>query len=300
MKSILISTAALAIALPAMVAAQALNGTATVGYGYNDVMGGANIHTPSIDGRFDYDTGNGLHFGGDISGLRGSANSLTGKVSALVGGLNGSYRFSNGFNVGAYGESASVNVTGMAGDRSVNSIGLMGGYDVETAKVSAFFGNSKTRPSLPAGAKMRDYGIMGRFSASDQFTVGGSLVRSTISGGGASADLDFAGIAGAYRMGQSVTVFGGLTDSNLNTLGSVTTFGLGASFDLSTHMSEGTNVSVEIARSNVTGAGHMNTLRVGLSVPIGSSSNSVPLNSVADTAMNPRHNALSSAILSAF
>ncbi|MGO4908452.1 hypothetical protein ACEN2J_08985 [Pseudorhodobacter sp. W20_MBD10_FR17] len=300
MKSILISTAAVAMALPAMVAAQALNGTATVGYGYNDVMGGSNIHTPSIDGRFDYDNGNALHFGGDISGLRGSANGLTGKVSALVGGVNGKYQFSNGFNLGAYGERASVDVTGLAGNRSVNSIGLMGGYDVETTKVSAFFGNSKTSKALAAGSKMKDYGIMGRFTASDQLTLGGSLARSTVSGSGSSADLDFVGIAGAYRMGQSVTVFGGLTDSNLSTLGSVTTFGLGASFDMSSHMSEGTNVSVELARSNVTGAGHMNSLRVGLSVPIGSSSNAIPLNSVADTAMNPRHNALSSAILSAF
>jgi hypothetical protein len=300
MKSILISAVVLAAALPTVVAAQTLDGSATVGYGYSNVMGGANIHTPSIDGRFDYDTGTGLHYGVDISGFRGTVNGLNGKVSAFTGGLNAGYKFSNGLNVGAYGESASVDVTGLGGDRTAHSIGLTGGYDVETAKISGFIGRTKTNPSLPAGTDVKDYGIAGRVSASDQVTIGGSLVRSTVSNGGASADLDFVGLGGAFKVDPSWTLFGGLTDSNLSSLGSVTTFGLGASFDLSNAMREGTNVSVEIARSNVTGTGHMNTLRIGLSVPIGVGSNPVPLNSVADAAMSPRHNAITSAVLSGF
>jgi hypothetical protein len=153
---------------------------------------------------------------------------------------------------------------------------------------------------LSAGVDVRDYGISARFNASEQFTFGGSLVRSTVSGGGDSIDLDFAGVAAAYRIDPSWTAFGGLTDTNLESIGSVTTFGLGASYDMSNYMREGSNMSVEVARSKLTGTGHINTLRIGLSVPIGGTASSVPLNSVADSAMSPRHNALTSAILSAF
>lgn len=300
MKITLISTLAVAATLPAMVAAQAFDGTAMVGYAYNDTAGSSGIHTPSIDGRFGYDAGNGFRFGADISGIHGSENGVSGNVSVLTGGLYGTYKFSNGFNLGMYGESASLDATGLTGDLTANSIGVMGGYDIETTKVSAFTGRTKTSPSLPAGVDVKDYGLAARFNASEQFTFGGSIVRSTVSGGGASIDLDFAGVAGAYRVDPSWTVFGGLTDTKLESIGSVTTFGLGASYDMSNYMREGSNMSLELARSKITGTGHMNTLRVGLSVPIGGTASSVPLNSVADSAMSPRHNALTSAILSAF
>jgi hypothetical protein len=300
MKITLLSTFAVAVSLPAMVAAQSFDGTAMVSYAYSDPEGSSGIHTPSIDGRFGYDAGNGFRFGADIAGIRGSENGVSGNVSVLTGGLYGTYKFSNGFNLGMYGETASLDATGLTGDLTANSIGVMGGYDIETTKVSAFTGRTKTSPSLSAGVDVRDYGISARFNASEQFTFGGSLVRSTVSGGGDSIDLDFAGVAAAYRIDPSWTAFGGLTDTNLESIGSVTTFGLGASYDMSNYMREGSNMSVEVARSKLTGTGHINTLRIGLSVPIGGTASSVPLNSVADSAMSPRHNALTSAILSAF
>jgi hypothetical protein len=300
MKITLLSTLAVAAAFPAMVAAQAFDGTAMVGYAYNDAEGSQGVHTPNIEGRFGYDAGNGFRFGADLSGMHGSENGVSGDLSLLTGGLYGSYKFANGFNLGMYGENASIDVSGLADDLSARSIGLMGGYDIETTKVSAFMGRSKTSPSLPEGVDIKDYGIAARFNASEQFTFGGSIVRSTVSGYGVSADLDYAGIAGAYRIDPSWTVFGGLTDTKLESSGSITSFGLGASYDMSNYMREGSSMSLEVARSKLTGVGHMNTLRVGLSVPIGGTASSVPLNSVADAAMNPRHNALTSAILSAF
>jgi hypothetical protein len=300
MKINLILPLGVAVLLPCALAAQTFDGSVTVGYGLSDISGLGTVHTPSIDGRFGYDLGNGLKFGADISGVRGSKNGLTGNISALSAGVFGAYSFANGVNLGAYSETASVDATGLTGDISVHSYGLLGGYDIETVKVTGFFGKSNTSPNLPAGVDIKDMGISGRVQVSDQVTVGGSLARSTVSGGGASVDLNTIGLAGSFQVDQSWTVFGGLTDASISNVAGITTFGLGASYDMSGSLRQGSAVSLEVARSNVGGVGNINTLRIGLSVPLGATSNAVPLNSVAESAMNPRRNTLATGILSTF
>ncbi|SEM70074.1 hypothetical protein SAMN05216227_1001136 [Pseudorhodobacter antarcticus] len=300
MKFNLILPLGVAALLPCALFAQTFDGSVTVGYGLSDISGLGTLHTPSIDGRFGYDLGNGLKFGADISGVRGSKNGLTGNVSALSAGVFAAYGFGNGVSLGAYGETASVDATGLTSDVSVHSYGLLGGYDVDQVKVTGFLGKSNTSPNLAAGTDITDLGIAGRFQVSDQVTLGGSFARSTVSNGGASLGLNALGLAGSFRANESWTVFGGLTDASISNVAGITTFGLGASYDMSGSLRQGSAVSLEFARSNVGGVGNINTLRIGLSVPLGATSNAVPLNSVAETAMNPRRNTVATGVLSTF
>ena len=103
---------------------------------------------------------------------------------------------------------------------------------------------------------------------------------------------------------ETLSIFGGLSKSTLDIVDTdLTSFGLGVNYDLAAATGVNASLSVELARSNLSigGAdGSVDTVRFGFSIPLGKGDFSVPLNSVADAVINPRHSVISSTVLAAF
>lgn len=292
--------------LPGMAAAQEFSGAITLGYGMTDLSDvSEDITTTTLDGRFGMDLGNGFRFGADLSVGRGKIDGVPESLTASMIGVYGAYSFDGGFSLGAYVEDAELDIEGAPTDLSATSYGLMAGYDMGQARFGGFLGRTTTDPDLPAGIDVRDFGLTLRYAAAPEFTLGASFVRTEVSDGVTDVDLDFLGVAGAYTIDPTWSLFGGISNASVDLIDAdVTTFGLGVSYDLSSKLGAGSSLSLELARSNASvgggGDGHLNTVRLGLSIPLGSQGFTVPMNSVADSIMNPRHSALSSTVLSVF
>lgn len=290
---------------PGISAAQEVGGAVTLGYGNSDISGvSEDLGTVSVDGRVGVDFGNGFRFGIDQSAITGDIDGVPEDVSVFMLGAYGSYRFANGMSLGGYAEKAELDVDGLATDLSATSFGLMAGYDAGAAYLSGFAGKTTTDPDLPAGADIRDIGVAVKYAAATNFTLGASAMRTRISDSTTDLDVSFMGVAGAYGVAENWSLFGGLSRSSLDLVDAdITTFGVGVSYDLSSHIGMGSSVSLELARSTASIAGvddDLDTVRLGLSIPLGGDSFSVPMNSVADSVMAPRHNAITSTVLSAF
>ena len=104
-------------------------------------------------------------------------------------------------------------------------------------------------------------------------------------------------------MTDSFSLFGGVATTAISGTGvDATSFGLGAGYDLGASLGNSV-VSLELGRTNLgtpVGSGHMNTVRLGLTVPLGRSKAAVPQNSVAGAVLNPTKNAVSQTVLTAF
>jgi hypothetical protein len=111
-------------------------------------------------------------------------------------------------------------------------------------------------------------------------------------------NLTSIGIGASHDFGAGITGFGGINRvdfdaANLDT----TSYGLGVGYDLSQISSVPGQVSLELARTNldasIGGDVDVDTVRLGVTIPLGASRSQAPLNSLADSVMTPRHNALS-------
>lgn len=301
----LIISAAIASVLPSLSCAQEFSGAITLGYSASDLSDTAtDVDTMTFDGRFGLEADNGLHFGADISGLKADIDGVSEDVNETLAGIYGGIRFGNGAAGGLYVETAELDIDGL-GDVSLDSYGLMAGYEAEGARVSGFYGISETDPDLPAGMDIADFGASFSYTGSEGYTIGASAQRTELSADGMpDIDIDFAGIAGSYAVSPGWTLFGGLSDASIDLIDTdLTTVGFGVSYDLSTVTRANASLSLELARSELEVAGvqgDADTVRLGLSIPLGGRGFTVPMNSVADAVLNPRHNALTSADLSTF
>lgn len=297
--------ALLCVVAPTLVIAQDFSGAVTLGYGSSDVEGiSEDLSTLSLNGRAGVDFGNGFRLGIDHGVQSIDIDGVAEDVSIVAMGIYGAYRFNNGMSLGGYAEKAKLDVDALATDLSATSYGLMGGYSAGAAHLSGFFGKTTTDPDLPAGVDIRDIGLAVKYAAAPNLTLGASAMRSRISDSVTDLDVDFIGLAGAYGVAENWSLFGGLSRASLDLVDAdVTSFGVGVSYDLSSHLRMGSSVSLELARSNASVAGvdgDLDTVRLGLSIPLGGDGFSVPMNSVADSVMAPRHNAITSAVMSAF
>ncbi|MGP3698076.1 porin [Rhodobacter sp. NSM] len=300
----LLISAAIAI-LPLSGAAQTVEGAVTLGYGMTDLSGtDADMNTLSLDGRFGLALDNGLRFGVDLSGATTDIEDVSEDVTQSFAGLYGGYGFQNGATLGLYGEQARIDLEDL-GDATIRSYGLMAGYQSEGSQITGFYGESDTGDELPDGVDVTDFGATFRYSGLGGATVGASAQRTTISVDGlGDVDFDFIGLAGSYAVQPGWTLFGGISGASLDLIDAdLTTLGIGVAYDLSDVMHTNASVSLEVARSEleIAGAdGDATSLRLGLSIPLGARGFSVPMNSVADSVLNPRHSAITSADFSAF
>ncbi|HSF65689.1 MAG TPA: hypothetical protein VLA78_14970 [Paracoccaceae bacterium] len=295
----------MASTLPGLALAQDFSGAATLGYGLSSVDGTSDDLTSlTLDGRFVYDAGNGLTFGGDLSVARVDVDGVSENLTGSAYGVDVAYRLQNGLSLGAYLERAEIDVSGL-GDIAATSFGIEAGYGVGQADIRVFAGRTDTSPELPPGIDVRDLGVTATYAISDRLSLGAALVNTEISGFGDSVDLRFVGVAGAYSLNDQWSFFGGITETSVGVLDAdVRTMGLGLSYDMSQLVNFGSVASLELARTrgSVSGFGSadVDTIRLGLTIPLGSGDADVPLNSVADTVFNPRRNALSQGVLAAF
>jgi hypothetical protein len=301
-KSIL--AAACLVAMPFAAAAQDISGGITLGYGNTNVQGSStDLNQLTFDGRVKADLGNGLTLGARGDSVQLSASGTSGSINGTLLGVDGSYKLANGVSFGAYAEQAQLSFSGGGGTLTGNSYGLTAGYASNGLSLDGFVGRTDTN-IFGSGVDMTTIGLGAKYQAAPNLTIGGSLARTRLSSGGTNVDLTAIGVAAAYEINQEVGVFGGITQTSLDLASlDLTTFGLGVSYNMAKMTNFPAVASFVLARSTVDlggGSGHLDTIRLGLTIPLGTAGNKVPMNSVADSIFSPSHSVISSAVLSTF
>ena len=292
--------------MPAAVQAAEWGGMATLGFSKTDVSGGGgDISTATLDFNGVYDFENGFSMGFDAGLAFGKVSNGGPDVDLNYFALNGEYKLQNGVTFGGYAERGSVDDNGaLVGNISMTSYGLTFGYETDKLDTEVYFGKSTTSPSLPAGVDVKDYGIRVGYQISPQAFVVGALGRSEVSGGGTSADLDMIGVGGGYAFSDQWSAFGGIQRVSLDLANAdATTFGLGVAYSPSAISNIPMVFSLELARTrlDVGGTtGDLDTIRLGVSLPLGNAGADVPANSVVNNIATGGHSVLTSGVLGAF
>lgn len=298
----------LTISAPSLTSAQDLtySGAATFGVGFHDVSDiSQDLRTTSLDGRLNLAFGNGLNLGVEAGFLNVDIDDVPFDLTADFMGLNASYSFAGGMSLGLYHERLTAGADILPIDISLKSTGLTAGYDMESFHFGAFIGQSDTSPSLGTDIDFRDYGLTAKHETMPNLTLGAAFLRTTIDTPGTDVDLDFLGLAAAYALNDQFSLFGGLSRTSLDLIDiDATTMGLGLGYALPEFAAVSSTVSLELARTDLsalgTDAGNLDTIRLGLTIPLGGKGSEAPLNSVADSVFNPRHSAINAGLTSAF
>lgn len=294
--------AACLLALPIAANAQDISGGVTLGYGHSDVSNISQSLTQlTIDGRIKADLGNGISLGARLDTVKLDADGASQSINGTLFGVDGSYKLGNGVSLGLYAERAEISTGGLS--VTGNSYGLTAGYATNGLTLDGYVGRTDNS-IFPSGVNMTTIGLGARYEAAPKLTLGGSVARTRLSGGGSSVDLTMFGIAAAYQLNDAFTVFGGASRLSLDVVNAdLTNIGLGVSYDMASALNFPAVASLELERTNLGlggGDGHLNTVRVGLTIPLGKSASKVPMNSVADSIFSPSHSVISSAVLSTF
>lgn len=154
------------------------------------------------------------------------------------------------------------------------------------------------------GVDIRNLGITAKYAVQPNFNLGGAFLRSTIDSLGDDVDIDMVGIAATYDISEQFSLFGGISQTSLDTADlEATTIGLGLGYDLAQLTGVSSTVSLEFARTDLSLGGDsldLDTVRFGLTFPLGGKGTEAPLNSVADSIFNPRRGTLNAALTGAF
>lgn len=293
---------------PAAVLAQDISGAATLGYNFADISDGfdsIDVDALTIDGRVNVDVGNGLSFGARASAASLDIEGAPDKLGASVIGANVGYRFGNGFSVGTYAEQGTLSSDMLPFDITLKSFGVTGGYDFGKGSIGAFYGTSDMSPSLLSpDLDITDFGLTAKYAPMANLTLAGAFTRTNLDVGFDDADIDYLGVAAVYDISSQWTVFGGYANTSLDMGGSdldLNTFGLGVSYDTTSVLTVNSFASLELARTSTSDLGadlDLDTVRIGMTIPFGSTGSKVPMNSVADSIMNPSHSAITQTGLS--
>ncbi len=266
----------------------------------------------SLDGRLAYNIGSGVTIGSRFNTFSLDVSDADLDLNGNLIGLDVSYAISDAFSAGVFYEHAEVGVdisgTSLSSVASSNTYGIEGSYTTGALKLGAFVSVSDTGGLIglalaSADVDVRSFGLSASYSPSSQLTVGGSAIRTTFDIGAINQDfdVDYIGLAGVYDINDTFTVFGGLSRTSQNDLDlDVTTIGLGVAYDLTAMAGMPMSVSLELARTTPDLGGSdidIDTVRLGLSIPLGTKTTKAPLNSTADAILNPSHNAITQTVL---
>jgi hypothetical protein len=281
-------------AAPAALHAQTITGGLTLSFTQQSSEG-EDIDTKGLDGRMLTEFGNGFTLGVEVGASKMSQGGSIFDVDGEFIGLDGGYRFANGIKAGVFVDRLTLGVDIIDVTLKTNGVSL--GYENNGIDVEAFVGNSSL--SLPLPFEVDNYGVTATYSGVAGLELGGAFLRAEISTGGFSEDIDFKGLAASYVLQDSFILFGGLSRTSLAGLTDIDTTGIGVGYDLSSVAGFASTVSLEAAQTDL-GPINVDTLRLGLTLPMGKKGPMVPLNSVADSVLNPRNGALNAALTSAF
>ncbi len=284
-----------------------MGGSVTLGFSKSDISVVPNdLKTTTLDMNGYYDVGNGLSFGMNAALARIDITGGAPDLDANYFGLDGKYRFSNGFAVGAYVERGHVKDSAglLLGSVTLTSYGLTLGYETDDLSAEVYYGVSDTKPSLPAGIDIKDFGARVQYDfAPNAFGVG-AIGRTRIEGAGNSVDIDLVSLGGGYSFNDSLMAYGGAQRASIGLVNvDVTTFGLGLAYKTAAISGIPTVLSLELARSTLDTPGpsvDIDTVRFGVTIPLGKSKSHAPLNSVVNGIQNGGHSVVTSGVLGAF
>lgn len=294
-----------AMALSGAAYAQQFSGAATLGYSHSSVSnGGGDINSWTLDAVGDLSFGNNMTLG--MVGSFGNINpDGAGDLNATDLGLDLRYQFTNGARIGGYVDYASLDFN-PGGSIDLTSYGVMGGYQAERFNIDLHIGVTDTSPTLIPGLDWVDYGVNVGYDVSDNTRIAGHYIVSNLSVGGGDVNLTSFGIAADHHFGKGWSAYGGLSWFDIDVANiEMVSASVGVGYDMSQVVNVPVQLSLELARNTVNASGggfatDMDTIRVGVTMPLGQNTRAIPQNSAAAKIMRPRHNAASTAFSMAF
>jgi predicted porin len=293
----------LTISAPCLAVAQDVSGAVTLGFGDHNVSDiDQGLSTASLDGRINLTFANGMTLGVNAGYLDLGIDGVPVDITATFVGLDVGYKMASGLSFGVYAEQLTGQISLAPIDLSLKSIGAEVGYETGKLDLGAFVGRTSVSPDI-ADIEADTLGLSAKYAAMPNLTLGGSFQRASISAGGGEADVDLFGLAGAYDINDQFSAFGGISRTTIDGLDAdITTMGLGLGYNLDLGGVAST-VSLELARTDLSALGgetDLDTIRLGITLPLGGGGTETPLNSVADSIFNPRHGAVNAALTGAF
>lgn len=290
--------ALLVSAAPIAAQAESITGGMTLSYTRHSNDFG-DMRTTGLDGRLAIDMDNGLRFGFDLGRSTMSQDGSPIDLDAEFYSVEASYGFGGGMRAGLFADRLSIGAGLSPIDVTLSTNGLSFGYEGNGFEGEAFVG--KTSLNVPLPFEIKNYGVFGHYTGMDKLDVGAAFLRAHLTQGGNSTNMDFRGVAATYLATPQLMVFGGFGQLDLGLLSSagIDSFGLGVSYDLGAKMGFSSSVSLEVGRVSQ-GGSDADVLRVGWTIPLGKSGPALPMNSVADAVLNPRHGAFNAGVTAGF
>lgn len=301
-----------ALVTPLAVLSQDFSGAVTFGYSHTDVPdANTKLNGVQLDGRLNLSMGNGLAFDARYNvfnlGVAGADADISGSLMALAV----TYDVSSALSAGVFVENAELGVdfAGLAlgSIASSNTFGIEGHYKTSVLDFGASVATGKTGGLIAAALPNVDlmhFGLSAIYTPSDALTLGGSFIRTNLESAAlpGSVNIDYIGLAANYVINDKFSVFGGLSRTKTDLVDlQATSISLGGSYDMSSFAGMPLMASLELAqtRPELLGADtKINSIRLGMTIPLGRNAAKAPLNSGADAILNPSHSALSQMLLS--
>lgn len=287
--------ALLVTAAPFAVQAETVTGGLTLSYTQHSVDAfGVELDSTGLDGRLAIDMENNLSFGIEIGQSSTSLDGIPIDLEAEFYGFDTSYAFGNGMSAGLYMDRFAIGLEGIPIELTLKSKGITFDYVGNGFTAEAFYGTTDV-----ILVDIDNFGISGSYTGMEGLEIGAVFHRANLSLGGSSANLDFKGVAATYMATPSLMVFGGVGTLDVAGLGELDSKGIGVSYDLGASMGFSSSISLEVGQTSLGGL-DADVIRAGWSIPLGKKGAVLPMNSVADSILNPRRGALVAGLTSGF
>jgi hypothetical protein len=298
MKKLLLSTAAL-VALSGYTSAQEVTGGLTLSFGnVQSDNGGLDMQSLGMDGRAAVKFDNGVTIGGQVGKIDTEVDGTSMSLGGEFWSVEGDYSFSNGLRIGGFAERLTASMEPIPFSLILKTNGITVGYGNETLDVEAFVGRTSVDPSI-SGIEAANRGVLVKYTGLPGTEVSASVIRADIEGFGGSGDITVVGAAATHALNEAAMLFGGYSKADTGLLGDMDSLGIGVAYDLTERTGFGSTVSLELARTDM-GEGSADTVRIGWTIPLGKAGPALPMNSVADAVLNPRHGAFNAALTAAY
>ena len=284
--------------------AQDISGAATLGYGHSSVSdGGGDLNSYTLDGNGKFAFQNGWNISADGSFVHADPDGGGGDVNVKDLGLKLQYQSFSGAMFGGYVDYTDFNGNGLlSGDADTTSYGFTGGYGNQIIQAEANIGwTDASIAGVGSSSDWMDYGANVSYTPTANTKISGHWQLSDLNTNISSSNLTSYGIGASHNFGAGFVGFGGISRVDFDAANvEATSYGVGVGYDLRQVSTVPAQISLELARTNLDAGGgadaDVDTVRLGVTIPLGARDSSAPLNSLADSIMAPRHNALSTLV----
>ncbi len=291
------------LTLPTAGLAQDISGAATLGYAHSSISNGGgdeNAYTLDAVGNFAFENGWSLALNGTFAHVDPDGG---GDVNISDLGMKLQYRTYTGAMFGGYVDYTDLDGNGaLAVSADATSYGITGGYGNQLLQAEANLGwTDASVGGLGSTSDWMDYGLNVAYTPTENTKIAGHWQLSDLDTRFGGTNLTSYGIAASHNFGSGFVGFGGISRVNFDVANvDATSYGIGMGYDLRQVSNVPAQLSLELARTNldVSGGGDadVDTVRLGVTIPFGARGSNAPLNSLADSIMAPRHNALSTLV----